>query len=243
VLVWKNSSGQRISPPVGPYPARTQVIRQLRTVVLGALIVTLGVPARSADDFLDLARPGEPDTRVGRPGSISIAGPIDGMPIRQEPWPLKVTLLSVDRTVYMIGERVTFEVSLENTWPDRLMIPWGAPVDLDRIDPGPEAPAGYLSALIGLVAEGDSIAHDGICGSRLVPQSLRWLKPGERVRVRAHSNIQTSEKRLLDSLPIEVDLKASFSFVEGSSEGLPRGDRLWQPAVSANSIRIRIERH
>jgi hypothetical protein len=149
-------------------------------IVVATLFLALQLPAGGADDFLDLVQRTGPDSRPGRPGSISLSGPlIDGRETVLRPWPIKVTLVSVDRAVYRIGEAITFEVSPENTGTDPVMIPWGAPADRDRVDPGPDAPPGYLSALIRLVADSYSVAYNGGVGSRLLPQSLRWLKPGE----------------------------------------------------------------
>jgi hypothetical protein len=208
-----------------------------------AFVVMAGeqAPLEKADDFLDLVPEAAPrqisEGRASRP-RISRGPGFEGI----KPLTIKITLLSIDQTSYTLGDPATFEVSLENIGPGSLTIPWGAPIDLERIDPGPEEPPGFLTATIKLSSNGYDIASSVVYGSRLSPKSLRSLKPGERVRVRVHSKISNLEESLLDKLPADVDLKARFDFRDGIPEGLPTGEyRL--PAVSANSIRVHLTKH
>jgi hypothetical protein len=207
--------------------------------LLAFLLLAPGpAPGQQEDDLLDLRPPAERPKIELRLRPQGFGPGYEGQPA-PKPWPVKVVLLSTDRTSYMLGDRVVFEFSLENVGSVAMTIPWGAASDLARIAPGPDEPPGYLTAIVSLVSDGESVAMDFMHGSRLEPHSLRSLKPGERVRVRAYAMLQGFGKRIYDKLPVDASLKAKFTFAQGTPEGFSLYDR-WVAAVSANSITVRV---
>jgi hypothetical protein len=211
-------------------------------LIASVVIAAEQAPVEKADDFLDLLpKAAQPQSPGGRaPRVIRSRGPwYEGMPTPKS-LPIKIMLLSIDQTNYALGDPATFEVSLENVGPVSLTIPWGAPIDRERIDPGPEEPPGFLAATITLCSNEDQVASSAVYGSRLVPRSLRSLKPGEQVRVRAYARISILDSTLIGKLLTDIDLKARFDFQGGYPEELPPRQP-WLPAVSANSIRVRLQ--
>ena len=213
-------------------------------LIASFVIAAEQAPVEKSEDFLDLRPEAAPQQSSG--GRVSRAvrsrGPAyEGMPTPKS-LPIKITLLSIDQTNLALGDPATFEVSLENVSPVSLTIPWGAPIDRERIDPGPEEPPGFLTAIISLCSNEDQVASSAVFGSRLVPRSLRSLKPGEQVRVRAYTRISILDSTLIGKLLTDIDLKARFDFQGGYPEDLPPAQP-WLPAVSANSIRVRLQKY
>ncbi|MGH9879388.1 MAG: hypothetical protein ACRD5H_17290, partial [Nitrososphaerales archaeon] len=136
------------------------------------------------DDFLDLRRislsTGEKRTGGGQGGG-AVAGHIRAPKIV----PLKITLSSLNKSNYQLGEEVIYDVILENVTKNTIVIPWSP--DRDKTRPNDQnTPSGYLEAFLSLVVKDEGkgeqfIAGQGLFGSKLAPGSLKSLTPGQKV--------------------------------------------------------------
>jgi len=156
--------------------------------------------------------------------------------------PLKITLLSLDKRRYALGEEVIYEVKLENITEEILVIPWSP--DRDAVKPEEESdPPGYVVAILRLVimdeTSGDQfVTGQVLYGSHLEPSSLKYLWPGEMVKIRAPSRWDflgaDVAKRIREQLPRTFEVRARFSFLHGA------GTSSYKPALSANSWTIEL---
>ena len=105
---------------------------------------------------------------------------------------VKVTLLSLDKTIYQIGEELTFEVKVQNTGTAPLVIPW-TPHFADLEPNDLRAPCKYLAGVV-VVQFKDSKQHwfasEALYGATDVPGTLLELRPGQRFTVRGRERIQ-----------------------------------------------------
>jgi|SRR5688572_12239585 len=165
----------------------------MRILVAGfvflAAAVSLHAQSIKADHYLDV--PGHTRTATAGanaffPGKNSIAG--SGHAIVS---PLKVTLVSIDRTDFMYGDEFVYEVLIENTGGQPITLPWSP----DRgafVQPAPRTPAGYLSGRLYLHVESVTaqpvllalLESQMLFGSDEVPRSRLILAPGRTALLR-----------------------------------------------------------
>jgi len=86
--------------------------------------------------------------------------------------PLEITLLSLDKSNYQIGEAVIYDVAIKNVGQDAVVIPWSP--DRYQIRPDETYPSGYVSAILSLVITdkvlGEQIIYvASVYGSQRVP--------------------------------------------------------------------------
>jgi len=197
---------------------------------------------RQEDDFLDLTKIKPPKQR--RTSIIAGGGmaSTDGSP---SPKPrLKVTLLSLDKRSYQLGDKFIYEVMLENITESVFVIPWTS--DYYSVKPYEGSdPPGYVSASLRLVIKDEvsgeaSAAGEGVYGSELVPGSLKRLRPGQKVRIRALGQwwfgSEEATKRIMMKLPQAYDVQARFSFLDVG------GKPWYEPALSANSLSVELRK-
>lgn len=124
---------------------------------------------------------------AGKPGQ-TIGGV--GTGITLPVLPVSITLKSVTPNVCAPGERIIYEVELTNRGTSGFSLPWSTLED----DTDPErVPPGYQKLTISLMADRPKtgltvLGHVSVAsGSDLSLESLRAVKPGERVLLRAPS--------------------------------------------------------
>jgi hypothetical protein len=128
---------------------------------------------------------------------------------------ISVTLVSIDKRAYSIGEEVTFEVRIENTGRYSIEIPWTP--HLGNLEPSDSTRAyTYRSALLVLtLTDPDSRRSFGLgdtfYGSTEVPGTMEELRPGQSVLIRTRKRLEVYEewweKRIKEVQPLP--LKAS----------------------------------
>jgi len=97
------------------------------------------------------------------------------------------TLLSLDRTIYPLGEKVTFELKIQNTGKDPVIVPWTPNLgDLEPVDPN--ASYKYRIGVVVLTFKDpehrEFYLSESLYGSEDVPGTLRELAPGQWFTVR-----------------------------------------------------------
>lgn len=232
------------------------MIRVLITI-LCLCFVAAGPAQQRKPDFLDLTKTPPQKMRPYRKGGGAGAGGGDGWKAPPKIIPVKVTLLSLDKRSYQLGDEVIYEVVLENTTKDVLVIPWSG--DYDKVKPDEErGPPSYIYAFLGLVIKGEiggdqSIAGQeifgvgqGIHGSQLLRGSLKSLSPGQKVRIRAAGRWSVSStdeasrrllaKLVLAKLPHTFEVSAQFRLTETQINSR------YEPAISANSLTVELRR-
>jgi hypothetical protein len=160
--------------------------------------------------------------------------------------PFSVTLLSLNKSRYRLNERAIFEAMLENVTGDNIVIPWSD--DRDSVDPDEHSQApGYIDAFISLLmddGEGDeeSSAAKMLSGSQLVPSSLKELRPGERVIIRAAGPLTMSDpafrRKVESTLPRTFGVRARFYLNRPSK----RPDVEFKTSVSGNSLQVMVRK-
>ena len=197
------------------------------------------------ENFLDLTKysPSKPvssDQERTASGTINVGG---GSGTRVPDLPIRITLLSLDKRSYKLGDESVFDVALENISKEAVQIPWspdssiGSPFN-------DSSPPGNLLAVISLVVGNKTLGEYqastyGLYGSRTVPGSLKTLQPGQRVRIRVPGRWQFYTEEATDRLSRnpgqELSIKARI-FMADSNSNPPR------PATSVNSLLIKLNK-
>lgn len=130
--------------------------------------------------------------------------------------------MSADRTDFVYGEEFVYEVLVENTGREPIVLPWSP----DRgafVQPAPRIPAGYISGGVYLQVESASgqsavlalLESQALYGSDEVPRSRLTLAPGRTalLRVPAQWSATMAEGRagILARPDGAVQVRAVFS--------------------------------
>lgn len=200
------------------------------------------VACGQGDNFLDLTKfkPAK-EEKLFASGGGGVSGSYN---TRSPKLPLKITLLSLDRRSYRIGENLIFDVTIKNVGKDIVVIPWSP--DRAQIRPDEKGfPPGYLDATLSLAITdrvlGEQIIYGPLLyGSELVPSSLRKLLPGQTVRIRAPSRwaLMSADAAhgIISRLPLTFAVRAKFSEMGHTSSPWP------EPLISTNSIVVELKK-
>jgi hypothetical protein len=149
--------------------------------------------------------------------------------------PLSVTLLSLDRTSYVLGDQVTYEISIRNVSDGSVKVPLSSTEHQFR-----RSMPGAVRATFGLtftddLLGGQIVGHQSTVGSDAVQGSLLSLSPGESVRVMARESVflplapRTSTREWIRV----VYVRARVAVVPMQGVVLP-------PSVSLNAISVQL---
>jgi hypothetical protein len=130
---------------------------------------------------------------------------------------LTITLVSLDKTSYSLGDEVTHEVKVQNSGKAPVEIPW-TPHSGD-LEPADSLESyTFLHAAISLTfTDPDSNRSFAIYANSFgsLDRSTRKLLPGEWIFVRAHQKIEAYEEwwwtKIKDSSPLNVRASESYS--------------------------------
>jgi hypothetical protein len=186
-------------------------------IVVAALVLAASPSLAQEVGHLDLTDPA-PRHRIRNPnggqGGFCEGGGVSGVVIPD----LTLTLMSVDKLAYSVGEDVTFEVKAENTSTHSIVIPWTLHLaDLEPSDP--TQPYTYLSAVVALrltdpVSERFMERYVEFNGSTRVPGTIRELHPGQSIVIRARSKLEFYEewwrKKISEVQPFPVKAEPDF---------------------------------
>jgi hypothetical protein len=173
-------------------PALTLFILPPRAPAAGRQPEAAGVKRqeKSDDDFLDLTKYALPAREAvseeqTAAGAVEVVG---GTGVRKAELPIKITLLSLDRESYTLGDKGFFDIALENIGKEPVLIPWSPDPRIGTPSQGTAVP-GNLHAVISLLAgrtaaTGERVDTFGLYGSEFVHGSLKRLEPGRKVRIR-----------------------------------------------------------
>lgn len=195
------------------------------------------LPQHQKADFLDLTKP-KPEDKAKTSSAVGIVG--GGSGTRTVDLPLRVRVLKSQQMGKYLGEKIFYEVSIENIGGADLRIPWTAEYQqcsklLDQRG------MSLILVIQDTVAGGTWIAFSGIYGCANDPNTLRVLHPGEHVRVRAGgvaSVMNESERGRLGPLSprkftVKAELFYSYSFEKGVR---------FRPALSENSFIVELKK-
>ena len=167
--------------------------------------------------YLDLTDP-VPRQRLRSPngglGGYGCAGggDVSGIP------EVTLSLVSVDKRVYSLGEDITFEVKVQNTGKGSVEVPWTP--HLADLEPGdPTQSYEYRSAVVVLnLRDPDSERYVGLYGffygSAHLPETIRILRPSESFLIRARSRLEFYEdwwrQKVNELQPLPVRAEPGF---------------------------------
>lgn len=193
-------------------------------------------------NFLDLTKPKPEDKETASHG-VGIAG--WGSGTRQLDLPLRLRVLNSRQLGKYVGDKVYYEVSIENIGGADLRIPWTA--DLQECSENParslleQIDMSLILVVQDAVAEGTWIALSKIYGCAKDPKTQRVLHPGEHVRVRAGgvaSVIGSAEReRFAPLLPRKFTVKAELSYPHSLEKGVK-----FRPVLSENGFTVEFHR-
>jgi hypothetical protein len=123
-----------------------------------------------------------------------------------------VTLISLDKSTYSLGEKITFELKIENSGKETIEIPWTP--DLALLEPSDRTQYfSYRSASFGITLTVPDSDHFLFVlgfsyGSTDLPGTIRQLRPGQSFVVRARGKSDGYDRwwldKLKDSAPLTV---------------------------------------
>ena len=128
---------------------------------------------------------------------------------------LYTSLLSLDRTNYQVGDRPTFEVTIQNNGSEPIRIPFSP--SLGGLQPeNPAEKFAYFKLQITLWIAGDHRWSTNMGGSEFLygadnhANTMLTLKPGEWVRVRARGYLGPS-RNLLDLMKANIPVDHAYA--------------------------------
>ena len=133
-----------------------------------------------------------------------------------------LTLVSLDKRAYSIGEEVSFEVRVENTGKETIEVPWTAGLgELEPSDPTKSYTYRTAAFVLTFIDPGShrSFSIQGYAyGSKDVPGTIRELRSSQSVLIRARRRLEIYEdslgKRVKEVQPLP--LKASSGMMLNS---------------------------
>jgi hypothetical protein len=184
-------------------------------LLAGAAILAANAAVAQEIGWLDLID-SHPRERIRAPHGLSLGcGGGSGFAPSVES---TITLVSLDKVSYSLGEEVTYEVKIQNSGKETIEIPWTPHSgDLEPADASKSYT--YLHAAISLnFTEADSnrtfSLYANSYGSSEVTGTTRKLMPGEWTFVRARQKLETHEEwwwtKIKDSAPLNVRASASL---------------------------------
>jgi hypothetical protein len=141
-----------------------------------------------------------------------------------------VTLQSLDKTVYRLGQEITWEIGIQNTGKETILVPWTP--DLADLEPtDPKAPYKYMVGVVILIFKDSEdrilTLYESLYGSPNVPGTVHELSPGQSFTVRGRTTIKErwppewGKEELAESSA--VDAKVSGHFREDNENYSPNG--------------------
>lgn len=210
--------------------------------VLSLLVTFAPLLQEDKRDFLDLTKP-KPEDKAKTSSGVGIAG--GGSGTRRLDLPLRMRILNFEQQGKYFGDKIFYEVSIENISDTNLLIPWTA--DLLECS---ENPARSLLERMDMslvlvwqdTAAGDAwITFSGSYGCVNDPKTFRMLHPGERIKVRAGGStyvIDANERApLAPLLPRTFTVKARLSLSHSAVKGVQ-----FRPALSENSFIVEFKK-
>jgi hypothetical protein len=129
-----------------------------------------------------------------------------------------ITLVTLDKGQYSIGEDVTFEAKIQNSGKEKIEMPWTP--HLGDLEPADSTKSyAYLQGAVALkftdpIASRSFSVYANFYGSPDVPGSTRELLPGQSILVRVRRKIDVYEewwwRRVKESPPLTVNASANF---------------------------------
>ena len=204
---------------------------RLLRVVLAVAVVGLATAVAFGQEvgYLDLTGPA-PHQRVRSP-SGGTGGFCGGTEFPKFP-EVTLILVSLDKTVYSIGEDVTFEVRIENSGQQNIELPWTP--DLATLEPNDATETyTYLNGVVVLnLTEPDSQRYFSVYGyfygSDRASGTIHKLRPRESVVIRARTKLDFYDewwaKKVREVQPLHV--RAEPGFMMNSATYVPneKGD-------------------
>ena len=153
-----------------------------------------------------------------------------------------ISLTSLDRTQYALGEDVRFEVKIQNVGKDPVVLPWAENVaDFEPQDPAVQYSyrEGTVSLRIGSVEE-NFLIFSSFYGSTERPESLKVLRRGEWVTVRGRTQLTTSDdwvfKRFRNNTLVNTQVKPDLMLNKVTFQ--PRGKN-GKPTEESSCVNVR----
>jgi hypothetical protein len=194
------------------------------SICLAVALVSLAASTVLAQEigYIDLTDP--PFRESSRHPRTQTSGCAGGDSVTRQ---VTVTLQSLDKTVYRLGEEITFEVGIQNTGEETILIPWTP--DLADLEPtDPKAAYKYLIGVVILVFKDPKDRtfplSESLYGSLNVPGTVRELTHGQSFTVRGRTTIkflspEWGKEDLTESST--VDAKVSGYFREDNAKYSP----------------------
>ena len=202
-----------------------------------ALLADMGLC--QTERFLDMTKLVAPRNADGsNKGSVSLSGICGDCPKRI--FPLKLTLLMLDKQSYFWGETFLADIRLENIGSTPIAFPWT--IDGRFAYEGKVKPASLLNLAIRPMTESARpekadgwMELAGLYGALDDPKTFITVQRGETVRLRFASHVSPRGQKP-DHFPFDLAVKVEAEFFNGPLSGYGLGSR----TVSENSITVKV---
>jgi hypothetical protein len=200
--------------------------------------------------FVDLTDPPfRESTRHPRRFGGACAG-VDHAQIQRQ---VRVTVLSLDKTVYRPDDDLTFEVTVQNTGRRPVLVPWTPHAnDVEPVNDR-ERYSCRVSSIILTFQNPERrtiLVGSSLYGSRAVPGTLRSLAPGESFRVRARVQFHPlapgwTKEELAEEGPFLAKVQADFTedirTFTPANGGTMTDSCTGIRSIAANTVEINVE--
>jgi len=156
-----------------------------------------------------------------------------------------VRLMSLDNMQYGLGEDVTFEVRIQNTGKELIILPWSP--ELAELEPPNQFESySYRQGTISLdfhIGDRQFSIFSNLYGSPAVLASMKELLPGQSVRVRASAKLVIYDDSIISEFARSNPLisRVDAGYMLNRVEFLRR-DKNGKPAESSSCIMLRTQR-
>ena len=145
-----------------------------------------------------------------------------------------------------MGERIIYEVSLENRGDEVLLLPWEP--DREKIQPdhiGSQSGLLEVSVFISLIFDQKRTTVlpgvEGVYGSPSLPESIKELLPGQKVRIRSSGLWYVGDadlyQRIMPQLPRAYSVRAEYWLKDSTGHRTKN----YEPVLS-NSLTVELTR-
>jgi hypothetical protein len=224
------------------------------SICLAAAFISVATPTVPAQEIghIDLTDPPYRDSLRHPPRTLA-GGCAGGDSVTRQ---VTVTLQPLDKTIYGLGEEMTFEVGIQNTGKETILVPWTP--DLADMEPtDPKAAYRYLTGVVILVFKDSKdrifTLSESLYGSPNVPGTVRELPRGQSFTFRGRAKIENlwprdwGKEELTESGA--VGAKVSGHFREDNANYSPNGGGtltescIPMRSTKANECEVTVEFH
>lgn len=178
-------------------------------------------------------------------GSGSGMGSGSGDSIQTRPeilQPLRISIVSLESTKYKLGDDVVYEIKVENTGHEQLMIPWDPNLaHMEHEATATEYSYRMASIALWLTDAGkpfETLEPSLLYGTTSTPSSFIKIAPGEWVRVRAKARLSPQSPLPDGARPSERTISVRAVWTTSKARVTRRGDGYHEEVTAEGPVNM-----